>query len=852
LKTGEHVVRWGMCAMACLLGVALALSAPVGGGVGIGVGIGLVMVVAVILLLRVACGPALWAKRWVAWGGMWLVVWLLACLSTLWRVAWRAQEQWPRAWLDQDVPVELVVTALPRALMGGGVRFDARLVKTPVPPGVQALPTHIRLTADARAGMGEVQPGQHWRLRVRLHPPDGLANPGAWDTEGSLFGQGVRAAGQVRARAQVPVLLHEPAMTDLSAAMDCWRLRVRTAIMQRVPDRQAAGVLMGLVVGDQAAMSPDDWDVFRRTGVAHVVSISGTHIAMLGCLFAWLMRRLWGYWHQGVHRWPAPVVARWSGVGVSLVYAWMAGWGVPAQRTVLMMLVMAALQSGGRRWPWPLTCLFTAVLVVLLDPWALQQAGFWLSYIAVCILMSSGRSPATDHVSLAIGAEPSWSDRWWGPARDAALEMVRTQWRISLALMPLAVVCFQQVSVVGLLANLVAIPVFTVLITPMALLGVLVHPVWAVAAALTQWAVQMLAGLASWHGAVINTPLMPAWVSALAVLVGLLLAWPVPWLWRLYVLPCLLPLLYVPQSWRLLPLPSQGQFTLLAADVGQGTAVLVRTAHHHLLFDTGARWPSGQDMGQMVLLPLLHALGVTKLDALVISHQDNDHVGGAQRVLMQMPTDQLISSLAQDHALRQNLADGMPPIPHQACMAGQSWTWDGVRFDVLHPTAADYAQRHRLPPNALSCVVRVSTQGPHAASALLTGDIESAQEAALLKRAITSSGDSLRSTVLIVPHHGSDTSSTRPFLAAVAPMQAVVQVARRNRYGHPAPEVMARYQDMSLPVIGSPSCGAYIWHSQDGLSRSVNRASMATPVLGDCWRNLSGRQAEADGLPPEP
>lgn len=793
---------------------------------------------------------------------------LLAWGSTGWRATQRMAEAWPAEWARRDLSICVQIEGLPRPMPGGAVQADAVLLATDVPDCdaahlAQAHPLvrHIGLYGNwpvASPGVTAPQAGQTWWLMARLHPPDGASNPGGFDAPLQAFDKDVRAIGTVRHRMAPPRLVTSGPTWSWVGAIDRLRQRIRDGILQRVSDARAAGVLAGLAVGDQSAIDREDWDVFRRTGVAHVVSISGTHIAMLGCLAAMVCRPLWARWRWGRARWPAPEAARWLAVLASVLYALLAGWGVPAQRTVLMMGVMAALQSGGRRWPWALVWLLAAVVVLAWDPWALRQAGFWLSFVAVGVLMSAGTSPTMAHdADVGAGAtgapevkppEPPAPDhaasrlptgiarladaaraasrRGLHATQAASREMVQTQYLVTLALTPLALVCFQQVSIVGAGANLVAIPLFTLLITPLALAGVLCPWLWDFGAWLVQLALAGLGAASALPLAVAQAPVVPGWAAAMAVLGGVLglQPWARPWRWLVW--PCMLPLFWLPVGWRLLPPPPPGHFDLLAADVGQGTAVLVRTAHHQLLFDTGPRLGSQGDAGAQHLLPLLRALAVDRLDTLVISHEDNDHVGGAASIVAGLPVATLRSSLAPEHPLlAQPGVQGLRPV-HTPCLAGQSWDWEGVRFTFLHPTPADLAQRSRLPPNALSCVLKV--EGPGGRSALLTGDIEAAQERALLAR----TGAGLKSTVLTVPHHGSTTSSTGSFLAAVAPEVAVIQAGRRNGYGHPAPAVLRRYADMGLPLRSTPRCGAWWWSS-------------ASPAAGDgqgrCWRDIAPR-----------
>jgi competence protein ComEC len=372
--------------------------------------------------------------------------------------------------------------------------------------------------------------------------------------------------------------------------------------------------------------------------------------------------------------------------------------------------------------------------------------------------------------------------------RDA----LRTQLVATLGLAPLSLVFFQQVSIVGFIANLIAIPLITLLITPLALLGVALVPLWAVGA----WAVRglnaALAALAGWPGAVWAAPSAPMWAQLCALGGAALLMLPLPWRARLLGLPLLLMLVLPPRD-----LPAPGSFDVMAVDIGQGTAVLVRTHAHLLVFDAGPQYSRESDAGQRVLLPLLRSRGEERIDRLVLSHRDLDHVGGARALLAALPVDDLLSSLEPGHPLLA-LAAGRTT----RCEVGQAWDWDGVHFELLRPLADDYART--LKSNAMSCVLRVGT-GQR--SVLLTGDIERDQEAQL----VANFGERLQSDVLIAPHHGSRTSSTAAFLDAVRPRTAIFQAGYRNRFGHPAPDVLERYRERGIRIVASPNCGAWRW-----------------------------------------
>jgi len=715
----------------------------------------------------------------------------------------------------RDLVVTGVVASLPQA-GPNGLRFRFALDAESRRNAAGELPPRIALgwyggfheDAALTQPQRELKAGQRWRFTLRLRRPHGDLNPHGFDYELQLFEQGVRATGYVR-DAPPPQLLAEAA----GFPVERLRQRVRDRIYAAVPDRRAAGVLAALAVGDQGAIEREDWERFRNTGVAHLMSISGLHITM----FAWLaglgLGAAWRRSRRALLALPAQSAGRWGGLAAAAAYAVFSGWGVPAQRTIWMLAAVCLLQAAGLRWPWLLVLLAAATVVTLLDPWALLQPGFWLSFAAVGLLMAS--TMARSVAEAPAGDAGPERGGWPGRALAAAGAGLRTQVVATLGLTPLTLVFFQQVSLVGLLANLVAIPVVTLVVTPLALLGTLAAPLWSLGAVAVQGLDAFLALLAGVPGAVRTVPAAPLWAQVAGLAAAGLAIFPLPWRARALALPLVLALLVPPRT-----LPAEGSFDLLAADVGQGSAVLIRTRGHAMLFDAGPQYSRESDAGQRVLVPLLRARGDAPLDLLVLSHRDVDHVGGARAVLAAVGVGALSSSLDPEHPLTA-LATRT-----SRCEAGQRWTWDGVEFAVLRPAADDYARG--LKPNALSCVIRVAG-GSH--SVLLTGDIERDQEALL----VAEQGSALRSDVLIVPHHGSKTSSSPVLLDAVRPKVAVVQAGYRNRFGHPAAEVLARYRERGILVVASPACGAWQWpaDSEPGVARcerdAARRYWQATP-----------------------
>jgi competence protein ComEC len=635
---------------------------------------------------------------------------------------------------------------------------------------------------------------------VRLQRPHGNANPGGFDYEAWLLEQGVRATGYVRAG-------------DANARLDAFvprfgtlversRAVLRDRILHALDGRRYAGVIVALVIGDQRGIDQSDWQVFNRTGIGHLISISGLHITMIAGLAALAMSSLWRRsFFTGAQlplRLPAQKVAALAGALVALLYVLLAGFGVPAQRTLYMLAVVAlALWLGRLSGITHVLCAALGV-VVLLDPWAVLWPGFWLSFGAVAVILFGGHG--------RVGARAS------GLRASLALA-ARTQWSVTLGLVPLTMLLFGQVSLVSPLANAIAIPLVSFVVTPLALLGSLLPaPVscWLLLAA--HGVVAGLAAVLGWlsalPAAVWRAPAPQAWVFLLALGGTLWMLMPRGWPHRWAGAAAWLPLLL-----QLPGHPAAGDFRVTAFDVGQGMALLVETDGHRLLYDTGPGYAPGADAGSRVLLPYLRMRGIGTLDGMVLSHSDTDHTGGALAVLGEQQVGWVASSLDPGHPLVSAARR------HLRCAAGQQWEWDGVRFEMLHPAASSYADPG-LKANARSCTLRI-TNGRTAI--LLAGDIEAAQEAGLVR----DRADNLRADVLLAPHHGSGTSSTAPFLQAVGPRVGVFQVGWRNRYRHPKKEVYERYGQLGIARLRTDELGAVTLDFDGGVAYRAYRKEHA-------------------------
>jgi len=760
------------------------------------------------LLAVAVVGALLWLAAWRRW--RFLSVVGAALLGLAWAggfAHWRLADALPAAWEGRDVEVTGVVTRLPQRFERG-VRFGFEIEQADAP-----LPRRINLSwyrhfdaaADDETGEEVVAPGalpvprvgERWRFVVRLKRPHGNVNPHGFDYEGWLFERGIRATGYVRKSAEIngpprslrslpptggrtppwdgPAAVNARLDTQVGGAwVSIERLREATrARMQRaLPDHDYAGVLIALAVGDQNSIAPPLWRLFAATGITHLMSISGLHVTMIGALVAWLVAALWRRSARLPLLWPTQKAAALAGFAGAFLYALLAGFGVPAQRTLYMLGVVAAAMLSGRSVAAPRVLGAALLLVLLVDPWAVLAAGFWLSFGAVALLF---------YIANGQLARRHWLIEWG-----------RAQWAITLGMIPALLALFQQFSLVSPLANALAIPVVSLLVTPLALLGsvpglgLVLQPAHAVLALLMDF----LSWLAALPGALWQQHAPPVWAIPLA-LAGT--AWfllprgfPARWLG----LAAFLPLFFTyPER------PAPGALTLTVLDVGQGQAVHVQTATHDLIFDTGPGFTAEADSGNRILVPYLRAAGVQSLDALLVSHADNDHAGGAASLMAAVPVGAFMSSLPEFHPLLQKSA----LAERRRCRDGDTWEWDGVRFRVLHPTPADYAGKRTT--NAMSCVLRVDSEH---GSVLIPGDIEAAAEAELLAR----HGDNLRADILVAPHHGGKRTSSAPFVSAVGAREVIFPVGYRNRFGHPRPEIVARYASTGARIHRTDQSGA--------------------------------------------
>ncbi|MCK7592958.1 DNA internalization-related competence protein ComEC/Rec2 [Pseudomarimonas salicorniae] len=651
-----------------------------------------------------------------------------------------------------DAPLELVlrVDGLPRgdAL---SARFAAIVEAAPEGQG-SLIGRRLQLSWFAEPPP-EVFPGELWRLPVRLRPPRGLRNPGGFDFERHALVSRIAALGSVAGPGE---------RLESGAGVDA----LRAMIAGHIEDSGVAApaLLRGLVVGDTRGLDDADWDRLRQTGLSHLLAISGLHIGLVAGFAALLARLLYLVAPTLGLRVPLPQAAALAALAAAIAYALLAGLSLPTLRTLLMLGVALAAVLLRREVPFGHSLGLAAAALWLLDPLALLTPGFWLSLGGVFWLLA------------CVPRGEGW--------RAALVGLVRAQLVLGLALLPLSVAFFGGGSLVGLPLNLLAVPWVTLLVVPVLLLSVLCLPWPLLSLPLLQLAglaMQELWALAGWAAglpaAYLHLP-EPGPLALGLSLAGLL------WLFAPRGVPGrgLAALLLLPLLWPPRDAPGPGGYRVDVLDVGQGLSVLVRTADHALLFDTAARARGGFDLGDAVVVPALRALGVRRIDRLVVSHGDVDHAGGLEAVRAAFPDASLQSG-------EPGRSGGGP------CQAGERWNWDGVEFAWLHPP-------EHFPElgNESSCVLRIAGRG---GVTLLPGDIGSVIEQRLLRE----QGAALRAELLVVPHHGSRGSSSPAFVDAVAARWAVVSASAGNRFGHPHPEVVERYAQSGSAVLSTAASG---------------------------------------------
>jgi competence protein ComEC len=657
----------------------------------------------------------------------------------------------------------------------------------------EKLPKILKLTWYEPPENIHLHAGERWTFTVKLKRPHANFNLGGSDYESWLFMQNIGATGTVYAKTP-PIRQAEAEFFNFQSCLkfqsclniNYLRQKISDKFTSRYQNKQSTSrfkqrsqkkynpillsiaLLKALTIGDDNGLSSKNWDTFRITGVTHLIVISGSHIALVAGLVYWLTIKLWT--RLGILRFSPPRIAALASLVTAIGYASLAGYVIPTKRAVIM-LGMVAIASFYQRQFSHLQSFAIALLAMLIySPTMLLSIGFWLSFLAVALILY--------RVAGRLKSPPNW------------LNGVDIQLTVSLGLSPLLLFFFQQTSLISPLVNFIAVPIVELIVVPLALIQIaamwifpwLADKIFVVLDFILQSLMQFFEFAKTLPNASIDSP-QPSFFTLVLSCLGLLWLFaprgiPARWLGLILNLPLLFPIL---------PKLNYGEAIVTVLDVGQGLSVAVQTQNHWLLYDTGAAFPhhSG-DMGKNVVLPFFRYQGVKKLDTLLISHSDNDHIGGAKSVLENVKVEQILTSVPEKFTPYQEI---------MACQTGQNWTWDNVVFTILSPAKTFEGDNNN------SCVLKVETAN---GAVLLTGDIEATAENWLVENA----GEQLRANVLVAPHHGSKTSSTWAFLNAVKPETVLIPAGYRNQFHHPSKDIWARYQSLNAKIFTSANDGA--------------------------------------------
>lgn len=604
--------------------------------------------------------------------------------------------------------------------------------------------------------------GDHWRFTVSLKPLNRLANPGSFNMGQWLWLNGIQGTGYIKSHPK-PELLARGNGNLLTQ----WRYRLQSEIHESIHAPEISALIAALTMGSHDLIQESQWPILQRTGTNHLIAIAGLHIGFAAS-FGFLVMGFLGRRSQRLMLWrPLQDLQTITAMAFALIYGAISGFSLPTQRAVIMLIFL--LLSALAREPIHLwvRLVFTLCVIIIVDPFLLYSSSLWMSFGSVALIsyFCGGRYQSGSH----------WL-QWW-----------RLQIALGIGLAPLTLFYYHQISFVSIAANAVAVPWVGFLIVPLCWLGVIISlfsmtlskylfiaagyaimPVWHYLLCLSHQA------FAVWSRIIISP-----WILILALIgVGLLLlprGLPGRWFGIFFILPLVC---YRP------PAPNIGAVWMTTLAVGQGLSVLLRTQHHVLLYDAGPYSYSGFDAGAAIVVPYLEYLGIRDVNLMMISHGDNDHIGGAYSVLKQIAVNQIITSVPKKFQ-----------VPAQYCYRGQRWEWDGVKFEVLWPLPG-----HPYTDNESSCVLRVTDGVVHI---LLTGDIEAATEAWLVQNDSTD----LAAQVLVAPHHGSQTSSSSPFVTAVHPELVIFPTGAYNRFHFPSPLIVARYQGIHAKLYNTATDG---------------------------------------------
>jgi len=703
----------------------------------------------------------------------------------------------------------------------------------------------------------EIIPGQHWRIAAKLKWGHGFSNPGGFDYERWLMQHHIQAVGYVRKEIDAQQLdqpfssgafgsLSE--LFSVSVLSQRWRAQsalmrarlngvrhqVKQQISQLMAQSEFQGIITALVMGDRHGLSASQRQVLRDTGTAHLMAISGLHIGLLAGLAYWITQAIVGFFPALIAWMPLQRWALLGACGAATIYAALAGFSTPTLRAMFMLYVFSFYSFRNRPLQVFRSLLVAALLVLWVDPFDIFSGGFWLSFVAVGVIIWCAQGRIKNHSDGRLWSRFVHTLGHWG----------RLQWGIFIGLLPSSLFFIGQISILAPLINFIVIPVFGWIIVPLSLLATAIMGVspgfakWIFL--ILDWVLHILWPLFQWTANqsdwVYQQSLLSPWVLLTLMLTALLAlaAKGLPLksygaLLGLSMMAFVLPGFgYSGDSpLRRGNIPMGGvDFTLL--DVGQGLSAVIRTRHHSLVYDLGPRYGTALDAGSAVVVPFLNSVGVDFVDRLILSHDDMDHTGGFESFEAQFRVARIYApaNVLARFSKHPSVTLGSP----KNCAHPEAWQWDDVNFMVYavgrtkktHSDAGtDYSGADvKWNDNNQSCLLKIWGDG---FSVLIPGDIEKKAEKVLVQNFPVQFDSlveevSLKADILVLPHHGSRTSSSASFLAAVQPQHGLVSAGYLNRFGHPYQPVVNRLQQRGVDLFRTDKGGALQYQLRPGLA----------------------------------
>ena len=642
------------------------------------------------------------------------------------------------------------------------------------PVGDKRIPPHSRITWFDPPQIPAI--GEIWELELRLRRPHGNSNPGGFSLENWMFREQLHAAGYVVAGKRNRLL-----QTARLSPVETYRQNFVERAKRHGGD--AAAVLAAIGIGSRHLISRQQWDRYAKTGSSHLMAISGLHVGLAAAATFFLIASFSGACRlQGNHLDHATIGA----VTMAAAYALISGFAVPSQRATIMLVMAAIAFLSRRRVASGRIVAAVALLVFAVNPVSLMMPGFSLSFGAVVVLLWFSR-------------------RYWRPGPGLwVLQLIVMQFVLLLGLMPLTVLVFQRIAITAPLVNLITVPVFSFITVPLTLASMVLQPVWNTASVeLLRMSAVSIRGIERVIGEFAQLPVADSSIAGVEGNGGVIICFVLlPALWiilprgwpgrRIAILAVIALLVYKPAT------PGLDCIDTHVLDIGQGLAVVVQSKEHTLIFDSGASYRGGGSAALQVVLPFLRHKGISSIDWLVVSHADDDHAGGVPTLIEQLEVGRILAG------------EELPDVGQKVfrCERGQMWLADGIEYRFLHPEPGEH-----LAGNDSSCVLAISAGDYHL---ILTGDIEAAGERSVLTQISFESA-----TVVLIPHHGSLTSSSPAFVNRLQPDIAVASTGHANRWGFPKQRVTKRWEGVGAAVFDTASSGAVSFRlcKRDGVSR---------------------------------